>query len=961
VRVLHNDTELVTWTDVATNRTAGNPVTLDVASPVTVAAGDWLHFQINKATNDLCDSVYWNPSIAYMTIRRIGDADNDGLADWVEDRNGNGVREADETDWQDPDTDYDGVSDAEELAGGADPLDVRSVLPKRLSYWKFNGNDWARGDRGQKPLVQRGTSASASWEGTALALDGAGSLFRIRQTELDSRANFNLLSGAVRMFFKPDWSLTNAPAWGQLLEVGTPGGARWGVHFTNVGGIMHIRLVTHDADGSWSTYTSDVRLSHDCTGIGDPDFAGSLGLPSWHELTINYWQDRCPTNSLPWLALDGTAVFSHHNACHHTNASEYYHEYGGHDLPAAGIPSGTVRLGGLAIGGGTDGTRLAGAMIDEVEFFNHPIGRAETNRTDLLLSASVVRTPSPQVQINRGVDLRPDGGNPPQPATLEPALIFRRIAGASNWTCLTGTNGTTNAVWIDTDLATNTIYIYGLTPSTDPPQLVPFRRITVGIDLAPVHQRGQVILIVESNLVSAQAGNISTELALLRTNLVGDGWRVTEPLLAPRHDDVGGRTNYLALNKAGRDYVTNLIYSHFDAAMTNVIFIVGHVTIPYSGGEAWDNHDGGSDVGCHGGPWVADGFYGCLAKTGWSDTGYVPGCEYKQPGDGCFDHEGFTFNLPIDAAVGRVDFARLPAFTNAVWLPGYPTNSAEDVEVALLRQYIYKDHLYRHGRIPFGKRVCYAAGLGYAPEVLVRLAGPLFGQSEQTLFSGTVYDQKVPCAFGVSADYGRPTEQKKYGDTWFGTSDLADAGNEPAVVFHTSYGSWFCDWNWSDNNLLRALLAGRCYGLGCLPWYKGWAFDRLGVGGTLGDCMRFWAETGEEGGTLLPCQSVLGDPTLRISPPEPVAVLSASKLTGEVRLQWAPPSDGADLYFVYRSTNGLSGFAWPMASVAAGATGWNDSEAAPFPRSYMVRAGRLVETGAGSYHDLSQGVVVDIQ
>jgi hypothetical protein len=54
------------------------------------------------------------------------DADQDGLPDWWEDANGNGVSDTGESDWQDADTDDDGVDDGDEIAGGTDPTNPDS-------------------------------------------------------------------------------------------------------------------------------------------------------------------------------------------------------------------------------------------------------------------------------------------------------------------------------------------------------------------------------------------------------------------------------------------------------------------------------------------------------------------------------------------------------------------------------------------------------------------------------------------------------------------------------------------------------------------------------------------------------------------------------------------------------------------------------------------------------------------
>lgn len=50
------------------------------------------------------------------------DTDGDMLGDFFEDRDGDGLADAGESDWQDPDTDDDGIPDGEERNGGTDPL-----------------------------------------------------------------------------------------------------------------------------------------------------------------------------------------------------------------------------------------------------------------------------------------------------------------------------------------------------------------------------------------------------------------------------------------------------------------------------------------------------------------------------------------------------------------------------------------------------------------------------------------------------------------------------------------------------------------------------------------------------------------------------------------------------------------------------------------------------------------------
>jgi hypothetical protein len=101
------------------------------------------------------------------------DTDGDGLADYVEDANGNGVVDAGETDWTNPDTDGDGLSDGAEVnATGTDPLNPNDAgshnLPS-LTYSIDNATKISRKTwEGTMPitrtfLVKRGTDALRVW------------------------------------------------------------------------------------------------------------------------------------------------------------------------------------------------------------------------------------------------------------------------------------------------------------------------------------------------------------------------------------------------------------------------------------------------------------------------------------------------------------------------------------------------------------------------------------------------------------------------------------------------------------------------------------------------------------------------------------------------------------------------------------------------------------------------------
>jgi hypothetical protein len=96
-----------------------------LSNPVAVSAG-------NTHTCAVDDSgvVCWGRNLSGQTAAGAGalsfDTDLDGLLDVVEDANGNGIVDAGETDFLNPDTDGDSFTDGEELAAGTNPLDDTS-------------------------------------------------------------------------------------------------------------------------------------------------------------------------------------------------------------------------------------------------------------------------------------------------------------------------------------------------------------------------------------------------------------------------------------------------------------------------------------------------------------------------------------------------------------------------------------------------------------------------------------------------------------------------------------------------------------------------------------------------------------------------------------------------------------------------------------------------------------------
>ena len=167
---------------------------------------------------------------------------------------------------------------------------------------------------------------------------------------------------------------------------------------------------------------------------------------------------------------------------------------------------------------------------------------------------------------------------------------------------------------------------------------------------------------------------------------------------------------------------------------------------------------------------------------------------WNVPGDGKSDP--LQFPATIKLQVGRVDLDNLPAFA----LP----------ETELLRQYLNKDHNFRHGLITVARRGLIDDNFGVQAGEAFAVSGwrsftAFFGAPN--IFPGAWSNfchQSYLWAYGCGpADY-----ILAQGVT--STPELAT--NDPQAVFTMLYGSYFGDWD-STNDLLRAVLATPTYTL----------------------------------------------------------------------------------------------------------------------------------------------------
>ena len=503
--------------------------------------------------------------------------------------------------------------------------------------------------------------------------------------------------------------------------------------------------------------------------------------------------------------------------------------------------------------------------------------------------------------------------------------IYRKTVDATLWGDPLASLPGDASSYSDTNVSVGAKYEYQVQRVTRDYR-VAYSYITAGIEVPLVEYRGKVILIVDNTY----AAQLAVELARLEQDLIGDGWTVI------RHD----------VSRAERvPNIRSIIKADYDSDPSQVkaVFLFGHVPVPYSGNIAPDGHR------AHTGAWPADLFYGDMDGV-WSDshnlTTSASGRQSNMRGDGKFDQSSIP--SPVELQVGRVDLVDMPAF-------------APKTELDLLRQYLNKNHNFRHRLTIVERRALVDDNFGYFGGESFASSGwrnfpTFFGTAnvETQDWLSALSMQSYLWAYGCgSGDY---TSAEGVGST----SDFAAV--DPKVVFTMLFGSWFGDWDMQDN-FLRAPLATATYGL-TSAWAgrPHWYFHHMALGETIGYSTRLTQNAppalyGNSSGLGSIHVALMGDPTLRMHPVAPASQLSVNAVPsrGGIELRWIASPDDVIGYHVYRSNTSSGPFSRVNSTLVQG-TSFNDQGVPTGTVTYMVRAVKLESSASGTYFNASQGV-----
>lgn len=598
----------------------------------------------------------------------------------------------------------------------------------------------------------------------------------------------------------------------------------------------------------------------------------------------------------------------------------------------------------------------------------------------LLLSASSGKVPQPFIKLDWPEDTRPAN-----------YVIARKSIEDGSWQTLRVIKGTTTE-YIDTDISVGETYDYRVARvytgySSITINKVGYSYITASIEAPLIDDKGTVLLVIDNTIETP----LRVEIDRFKEDLIGDGWtKVVEKTVERDVDAYTSTTDTTPdpLYASRVQAVKTLIANEYNSAPDEIkaVVLLGRVPIPYSGHNAWDGHSN------HIGGWPADMYYGDVVQVeGDGDWEDVINPTYNQsryarnrnlPSDGKFDNNFAPSN--IELPIGRIDLADMDRFS--------------DSEVALLRNYLNKNHNFRHGLVTTREKGIIDIDISYNKAQFLRSGysstafnnlSAMFGHSNidasnkngADLFGSTVesiggdsylfgYGAGPGSATGAGSLFnGRTTDTpNQCGNpttNWGTTCDFADY--DPQIMFTVLFGSYFGDWS-INNSLLRAPLAADTYGLSCLWGSNGsfidpWIFHRVGLGYSLGECLllsqnnrdTYFGASGGNGDVPL---SLMGDPTLNIFTCLPASNLSGNANGSSVTLTWAA-SAGENVvgYHVYREVNDT--FERLTSSPINGLT-FTDEGLSPGAYKYMVRAVELKTSGSGSFYNASQGIFEEL-
>ncbi|MFI5171957.1 MAG: T9SS type A sorting domain-containing protein [Chitinophagales bacterium] len=513
-------------------------------------------------------------------------------------------------------------------------------------------------------------------------------------------------------------------------------------------------------------------------------------------------------------------------------------------------------------------------------------------------------------------------------ATATEYSIYKKEKETTSWGTAIATLTGDATSFTDTDIIIDSVYEYKIKRTNDA-GISGFGYIFSGIKIHAVDYRGKCLVVVDTTITST----MENELYRLMKDISGDGWSVKR-LNVARDQTV--------------EHVRELINTEANAdAEIQCVFLFGRVPVIYSGNLFPDGHPD------HQGAWPADAIYGDINGNYTDDFQDVTTAtrpeNWNIPGDGKYDQS--ILNSDVELEIGRVDLFNLPTFT--------------DSEETLLKKYLDKDHNFRNGLIETNE-------LGLIDDNFGAFGGEAFAANGWRNFAPMFGDENI-----FEMDYFTTMYNENYlwsnacGGGWYqgagGVGSTFDFTVDTVqTIFTMLFGSYFGDWDVTDN-FLRAPLAAGLTLTNCWAGRPNWQFHHMALGENIGYSTRL---TQNNNATYLANIfphwvhiALMGDPTLRMHIVRPVENVTCSIATGwenVIAIDYTASTDPNVIgYYVYRSDSEFGKYI-RITDEIINYSPYADESPLNGLNYYMVRAVALKETPSGSYYNLSTGVTDSI-
>jgi hypothetical protein len=521
--------------------------------------------------------------------------------------------------------------------------------------------------------------------------------------------------------------------------------------------------------------------------------------------------------------------------------------------------------------------------------------------------------------------------------------IHRKPVTSNNWTLMTSVPGTTFS-YVDNAVQKGVSYEYRIM-KTKGTRVRSIGYAAAGIQIPHKEYKYNILLVYDSLTFNSIPG---AETKQLENDYYMDGYIPTVLLVSPN---------------AKPPQVKALIKSWYNLNKTlNVhCLLIGRVPIPYSGLMLANTTDLPPDAHPdHGGCWPTDLYYAEMDGS-WTDAGTMTTnlsnpLLINNPGDGKFDQHFIPDN--IDIQIGRVDMSNLPSQSMS--------------EVNLIRQYLLKLHNFKSGITSARNKAFISDNFGYlGGEMPMRSgwnnASALVGAAN-IVSTGNYFDSTKNHSYIFSDVMGGGSF------TSCGGVGVSSQFNDSLLaVFNVMFGSYFGDWNNSDN-FLRSCLASKGLSLTNVWAHRPhWYFHQMALGMPIGysvitsqnnttDITLNSGYIGSFGGDYLDrriSMNLMGDPTLRLHYFDRPKALITTKINSnkQVKLDWQASTEPGILgYNIYR-VNRKDSVYYALNSSPVNALTYTDTDPHNGTNTYIVKAVKLETSNGGSYYNASLGVM----